>query len=118
MTKTFIEILYPGSLFPESQIEEVKDRAQIPLPKGAFAYQFFDQQEVESDNEILRGKPKNYSGRFYEGTVYTKEEVIKEVGENSSIVFNIDWNNDKAIKTVLGNWQPFTPKDTLLSSKQ
>jgi len=61
MLKHYVEFFYPGSFFSESSFEEVshRDFDQIVMPEGAFAFHFFDREEVEQDGELLTGKCKN-----------------------------------------------------------
>ena len=115
MTKTYVEIFYPGSLFPESKVREVKDRTPIDLPSGAFAFSFFDQEETIVKGEILVGKQKNRSGRFYAGELFTLAEVKEKFPESRILISNMENNGyAKVVKTVRGNFQPFMPEDTML----
>jgi hypothetical protein len=118
MTKTFVEILYPGSLFSESTVKVVENREPIELPEGAFAFRFFDQTISEVDGETLTGKPKNYSGKYYKGEVYTLEQLEEEFGgsgKHQILISNCRYNDwGRVVKTVRGNWQPLEENDVVL----
>lgn len=117
MTKTYVEIFYPGSFFPETKVQEVKDRTPIDLPNGAFAFSFFDREETKINGEVLYGKEKNRSGRFYAGELFTLEEVKEKFPENRILISNLENNGyDRVVKTIRGNFQPFTSNDTMLVS--
>lgn len=119
-TKHYVELLYPGAFMPETEIREVKSRtveAIGKIPEGCFAFYFFDRTEAkaEEDGEILRGKPKNESNKYYpKGTLYNLEEV-KALNLPGHIVSNMESNNwSMVIMTHRGNWQPFEEGDILL----
>lgn len=116
--KQYVEFLYPGILFPESEIREVSDRdSLIDAPKNCFAYQFFERQETNAeDGEVLLGKPKNYSGRFYFGKLKTLEDVKKETPEARTLISNMESNNwNPVVLTRRGNYQPFGERDQIVS---
>lgn len=122
--QTFVEILFPGTLFPEEQVQEVLSRkpqtVAKKLPKGAFCFQFFDQicKEVIVDGETrtICGKRKNESGRYYpEGKVYTAKEIAALGPDYRILLSNMECNDwPKVVKTRCGNWQPFTEKDAII----
>lgn len=116
MTKLYVEFFYPGSLFSESTTQEVTSKENIKLPERAFGYRFFEREEVTLEGgELLKGANKNHSGMYYKGTLYTLEEV-KQIPNTEILQCNMEMNGDKlVIKTIIGNWQPFTEKDTLIS---
>jgi hypothetical protein len=115
--KTYCEILYPGSFFPEEQVVEVETREPSAIAAeypGAFAFQFFDQvkQEVEVDGvkRVVAGDRKNLSPKYFPGgEVYNKQQV-EALGPDFNIL-RTNMNNDGwgvMVKTRRGNWQPFT----------
>jgi hypothetical protein len=118
--KQYVEIFYPGSLFANVETKPVDNRnVTIDLPKGAYGYRFFERTEVEQDGETLIGNKKNYSGIHYKGTVYTLEELEQQFPseEHRILISNIKNNgHKKAIRTIVGNWQPFEDNDVLLNS--
>lgn len=115
MMKKYVEFLFPGSMFIETSEEEIESfTVPIKLPKGAFGYRFYQQQQIESEGEILYGEQKYEKGTYFKGKVYTKGEVKKKEGEGV-LYRNMDSNNwYRAIKTISGNWQPFTKDDKLI----
>lgn len=115
MTKHYVEIYYPGSFFPETTIKEVESRKPIEMPKGAYAFKFFDRTEVETtEGERLTGDRKNESGMYYAGEVFTLAQVKDKFPEADKLIFNMECNKwDKVIRTVRGNFQPFTETDVV-----
>ncbi len=119
MTKHYLKTYYPGSFFPETSAKEVKKRdVLVDLPKGAYAYQYYDVEEVTKNKEILRGKEKNRSPMYFAGKVYTIRELEEAYPNKRILISNIKGNGwNKVIKTIRGNWQPFSNEDILLNSK-
>ena len=115
MKTTYVEIYYPGSLFPETSTKQVPDRSPIELPGGAYAYSFFDREEVQAEGETLTGKEKNRSGMFYTGELFTIKELKERHPEKRVLISNIEGNGySKAVLTRAGNWQPFAENDTMI----
>ena len=120
MQKTYVEILYPGAFVSETEVRPVQSRdpTKVQAPKNCFGYRFFDREEVVSGDEVLAGKPKNYSGIHYFGRVMTLDEVKAEVPNFSTLVNNMQGNKwDKVVRTRCGNFQPFTSLDTIVAEK-
>jgi hypothetical protein len=122
--KTYCEILYPGSFFPEEEVIEVKTRQPEAIAKkypGAFAFQFFDQvkQEVEVDGvkRTVSGDRKNLSPKYFPGgKTFDKQEVEAMGPEFRILRSNMD--NDGwgiVVKTRRGNFQPFTKDCALIA---
>jgi hypothetical protein len=117
VTKTYMEILYPGSFVAETSTKPVKSRT-VPKtrPEGAFAVRFFDQSEVEKDGEILTGKQKNFSPFYYWGEEFTCAEIKKKFPTETILYSNVHGNGYKrAVRTVVGNWRPLEPKDIVIA---
>jgi hypothetical protein len=120
ITKTYVEILYPGILFSEESVKEVNGRNPSAIVKGlesgAFGFRFYDQVETTI---ILDGKPKkvasdrkNESGMYYPGgRLFTLDEV-KSMGKDFHILAsNMEGNNwPIVVRSRVGNFQPFDPK--------
>ncbi|MCL2354831.1 MAG: hypothetical protein FWC68_02955 [Oscillospiraceae bacterium] len=114
MRRHYVEYFYPGIFLSESSVEEVshRDFDRIVMPERAFAFSFFDREEVEQDGETLVGKPKNISPKCYEGKVYTLDEVKKAFPEAETLIFNMEANGwERVVKTIRGNWQPLEEGD-------
>lgn len=113
---TKLVFLFPGSLFAEEDSRDVKDRSRPKnIPKGAFAYYFYDIDVAEVE---IAGKPQrvvspatNESGRFYiGGEIYTLAQVKKLKGDYEALISNMETNDyPRVIKCRTGNWQPFYP---------
>jgi hypothetical protein len=109
----YVSFYYPGFFFGEESVKKIKNReVKIDIPEGAFAYQFWDQEETKSGNETLRGNRKNYSGYYYpQGTVYTLAQVKEKFPQETMLISNMELNKyKKVVETRRGNWQPFDPK--------
>ncbi len=54
MTKTYIEFMYRGALVSETETKEVQSRlvaqAYTEMPPNAYAYRFFDVEELDFGN--------------------------------------------------------------------
>ena len=120
----YIQFLYPGLLMCETKENRIKSRdpLKVKLPKDSstFAFRFFDTEETVVNNEVLKGKPKNWSGTYYfGGKVYTAEEAQNAFPDQTILLDNIRINGmKKVIKTRLGNIQEFRDIDTLLEQKE
>ena len=117
MLKHYVEFSFPGVLFNEYQTKEVKERDPklIKLPKGAFAFRFFDRTEVEIEGETLVGNPKNYSPLTYYGREYTLEEIKEKFPSFGTLILNMEsnaWN--RVVKTIRGNWCPLEEGDIVI----
>lgn len=114
--KTYCEILYPGSFFPEEQVVEVEARNPEAIAKefpDAFAFQFFDQvkQEVEVDGvkRIVCGDRKNLSPKYFPGGKAFSKQDVEALGPDYRILRS-NMNNDGwgvMVRTRRGNFQPF-----------
>ncbi len=121
MLKHYVEILYRGMLFDETDKRKVKSRdaSKVKVPKEAYGFRFFDLEEIVKGNETLVGEPKNYSGIFYFGKVMTLEDVEREMPKEDSLLWNMKNNGyKKVIKTRSGNFKPFfEKKDKVLGER-
>lgn len=116
MTKHYVEFLFPGIIVSESSVLEIKDRnARIKPPQGAYAYQFFDREEVEMNGETLTGSPKNRSGRYFlGGTVKTRKQVAREM-PGSILESNMLCNKmDRVVMTSAGQAMEIHPGDVIV----
>src|SRR5688572_7901851 len=109
MLQHYIEIFYPGSFVAESSTAKVDSRTYPKtLPKGAYAFRFYDREEIEKDGEILKGNAKNYSVTYFPGAVAMDvDEVKAKVPDSRILVSNMEGNGwKKVIKTRRGNFLP------------
>ena len=116
MTKHYVEFYYPGSFFPETQVEEIKSRkAKLTIPKRCYAYSFFDLEEIQKNGETLTGDRKNQSRMTYFGTEYTLTELEKQFPKERVLISNIKNNGYlSAVKTRRGNWQGVSKGDKVI----
>ena len=117
MTKHYIEYFFPGIIISETRAEEIKSRnVKIKPPKGAYAYRFFDREEVENYGEKLTGNPKNQSGTFYlGGTVKSCEDIQREM-PGSILASNMKCNKiAHVVVTVLGQAMKLHEGDEVVS---
>lgn len=121
-SKTYVEFLYPGMLFTETDEKQVANRniQTLKIPTQAFGFLFFDKTiktiELDGKKTVVNGKRRNVSGIYYpNGKVFSLDEV-KSMGKDYSILAsNMEGNNWKyAVKTRKGNFQPFTNKDHII----
>jgi hypothetical protein len=117
MTKHFIEIFYPGSLFAETATQEIKSREEkVNIPKESYGFRFFDQSHVLSNGETLIGPRKNVSGMTFIGKKYSLEELKQQFPEERRLYSNVKQNFKFAVKTRRGNWQGVGENDIVLES--
>lgn len=125
MTETrvyYVEFLYLGALMAESSCEEVsrRDPATVEVPENAYAFRFFDRMEtgVEADGEerMMTSERFNYSPAYYPGgTVYTLASLEREFPDEEILLSNTRCNKWLgAIRTRIGNWQPWKEGDEVL----
>lgn len=123
--KTYVEILYPGSFFPEEDVIVVNKRDPKKISSKyptAFSFQFYDlvskEIEVDGEKQQVSGKKKNISPKYYpDGELYTANQLRKiDAKEYDILISNMECNGWKhVVKTRRGNFQPFEQgKDELL----
>lgn len=117
MTQHYVQYWYPGLLFSEPSNEKInhRDPDKIKIPKGAYAFSFFDQEEMVKNGKTLRGEAENHSGYYFvNATIYTLAAVKKEFGKSAShsiLITNMECNKyPYVVKTNIGTWQPFDNK--------
>lgn len=122
--QTYIEFESPGSLYSEKSTRPVESRdpSKLNIPKGVFAFTFFDIISaivaVDGMSVKLKSDRLNVSGKhFYGGTVYTLSELRREFPGDRTLIANIEDYGAKAIQCRTGNWQPFMDDDVLVSPK-
>jgi|GEM_PF-1488710 len=119
-TKHFVAFDTPGTFFPETEVRQVATRIPAKLervPERTYAIEFFDQEEVEVNGEVLRGDPKNRSRRIVFGQVFEKEQLRAEgFNERSPLWHNADNTDGKVIKCMTGNWQPWGEDFVILAA--
>jgi len=116
-TKTYIELLSPGTLFAETFTKEVATRRDpTELPPGVFAWRFFDRTQVQLNGETLTGKPHNFSGYTYIGEKFTLEQVKRRFPDAQILIFNMEANGwTTVVRTQLGNFCPLEDGDRVFS---
>jgi len=119
-TQTYVEYIFPGSLFCETWKRPVKGRDPLlvlpKLPVNAFAFRFFERVEAKHGNKLLRGERENDSGTFFvDAEVMTLEDVNAKMPEAGTLIRNMEGNMwEVIVKTRMGNFQPFEKGDCIL----
>lgn len=67
------------------------------MPKGAYGFRFYDQEEEDRNGEMLKGVQKNYSGWYFIGRKMTLEDVKKEMPDSKILISNMECNRYKAV---------------------
>jgi hypothetical protein len=120
MLKHYVEFDTPGIFMPETETQEVTNRIPASLkkiPKWTYALQYFDLVEVDKDGEKLTGNAKNRSVRVVFGKVYTKSDLEKEgFSRKDPLWRNSENTDDKVIKCITDNWQPWDKNWIILSN--
>jgi len=117
MLKHYVEYFYPGSFMSESSIEEIPCRGIHHKRKDrAFGYREFSREEITAGTEVLKGEKKDFSGMTYWGKAYSQSQIEALHDPSLSILLgNMKCNRwDRAVKTVLGNWQPLDDRDHVI----
>jgi hypothetical protein len=118
-TKTYVEVMYPGILFSESDVQEVDYRDPDAIAKkfkNAFGFRFFDQErtqvKVGGKTSTVSGERRNESRFYYpDGETFTVDEVKKLKGDHKILISNMEGNGyKKVVRTRMGNFQPFDSK--------
>ena len=116
MLKHYVEFLYPGFV-PESCYEEITERDpnKIIFPKGSYGFRFVDREEIELREETLKGAYKNQSGWYYRGRKMSLEDVKREKPEETILINNMTYNNQKYIVwTNFGQAFPLEENDVVI----
>ena len=122
--KTYVEYIFPGALFSETERKEVKERnpkkTAQHAPKGAFAFRFYDQSSknttIDGEKTVVYGKQKNISPTYYPGGIKFSLPEIKAMGKSHDILAsNMECNRwPVVVKTRRGNFQPLENTDVIL----
>ncbi len=117
MLKQYVEFFFPGSFVSETSAQEVANRTDaVELPRGAYGYRFFAQQEVEQDGEVLKGERKDIGPMTYYGEVLTLEDVQALPGDYRILASNMKCNGwSRVVRTVRGNFQPLDVCDVVVT---
>jgi len=120
--KSFVTFYYNGGLFEGERTYEAQSRDPecIKVPKGAFAFQFFDRAvatpNIDGKSIEMSSKPFNLSPKYYYGgRVLTIKDVEKEIPDNETLISNMRGNGWKTvIQTRCGNIQPLEGSHILI----
>jgi len=119
MLKHYVEFLYPGILFAETECREVKSRDHRRLrkiPENCYGFRFFDRTETKVDGEKLYGDRKNYSGTYFiDAYTYSLQDIKDQFPDQKILISNMECNGYKrVVRTRRGNWQPLEKKDKII----
>jgi hypothetical protein len=113
MLKHYVTFFYPGIFASETEDRPVETRERTPdVPKGAYAWRFYDREEMRQGKETLAGKPKNHSPTHYVGTELSAKEAISMGGV---LADNVRINGYKRlVKTRGGQIFPLDDDDVIV----
>jgi hypothetical protein len=118
ITRTYVEFMQPGILFPNSYTEEVQDRGIDNIKPGpnVYAFRFYDYDTAEVNGETFSGKRHNNSGFYFVGGALYEIDDLPNTPEFDILRSNMQ-NNDysRVIRCRTGNWLPFGADDTILN---
>lgn len=124
--------LLPGSFFNEDESRELDERtvdaALAAAPEHAFAFKLYDTAilDFEFDAGLWRviPIPQNESPTHYiGGTVYSMDDLENlahaegEPDKYRILISNVRQYDGFAIRTCMGNWQPFQNGDILVKER-
>jgi hypothetical protein len=113
-TKTYAELMFPGSFFSEDSVIEVSKRDPVALAKkheNAFSIRFFDltstEVVVDGVKRVVSGERKNLSPLYFpDGKIKTLAQIKKM--DAPMILSNMECNGwDRVVRTRRGTYQPF-----------
>lgn len=123
-TETFMEMIFPGPFFSNSEIVKVASRhATIPDPK-AFGFRFFERTTYKAMREdgkeiTTEGPDENYSAWTYFGDIWTIEHVALLCAQDPkrwdilhSNMRGNGWN--RIVRTKYGQSIPLEEEDKVL----
>lgn len=120
--KTYIEFVYPGNPGNEHSTKQVKSRdtAKVKVPDDAFGFMFFDILEatVEANGKSVKltsARINESPIHYYDGRIYTRAEVVREVPNNERLLSSMDVNHwDRVIETRTDGFRPFGKTDVFI----
>ncbi len=119
MLKRYVEFFFPGSFVSETIVQEV-NRNDTVLPRGAYGYRFFSQEEVEQNGELFRSDRKDVSPVTYYGEVLTLEDVqaLTPSSDYRILLDNMKSNKwERVIRTVRGNFLWLDDDDVVVNQE-
>jgi hypothetical protein len=121
-TKHYVKFFFPNVFVDDSETKQVETRetSSLKLPQFCHAFSFFDRVETSSGGEVLKGKPKNFSGMYYvDGEAWTLEQVRSKLPEERILIANMEGNKwGKVIRTRNGGFRPFEKGDQTFRTKK
>lgn len=113
----FAEYLYHGLLFSESSRKRIDstDPFKVKREKGAYGFNLLEQEVVIDGEDKFEGKAKYLPGQyFFEGQVFTLDEVKKQMPKEETLIWNMEHNDYKKVIKVGGRIYPFNKECVLL----
>lgn len=92
---------------------------KIEIPDNCLGFRFFDRSVTVINGETLTGDKKNLSGWYYLGEEMTLEQVKETYGDDKNykiLIFNMENNGYKIVKTKSGKLIPLKENDTVIQS--
>jgi hypothetical protein len=108
--RIFMEMLFPGSFFPESNTKQVES-ADIPksIPMDCYGFSFSETEYVIDGKNEYAGETKKLGKTYIIGEAVPLDKIPDMIdGRDTRILKgNIDCNSPTktAIKTHMGTWQ-------------
>lgn len=86
---------------------------------NCFAFQFFVRKEARVEGETLFGEMVAISGRYYPGgQKYSLAELKSKFPKETTLFYNVEqYKGQMAVRTRMGNWQPFFKYDEILAEE-
>jgi hypothetical protein len=117
--KQYVTFYLPGVFLSEETTRAVESRdvGSLDIPEYAFAFQFWEREEIEQGGEVLKGSKQNVSGRHYPGArLMDVADVLVEEPNNRILVANMEGNGwERVVRTRAGNYQPYNKGDVILA---
>jgi len=87
MIQHYIEYLSAGIIMSDSSSVKSNHRDYFKVKESntSFGFRFYDQEEVQTEQDLLTGEKKNVSPWHYWGKVFTKQEVFDKFGEDAIV---------------------------------
>lgn len=122
MRQDYVEWIFRGLMFAESDAQPVNNTLPIPpvdWPDNAVGYRFFHRFETRDRTEggetiIMKSEPRGYTPWTYRGKTLTLADVAKIHGSKSILHSNMEINGWSRVIDVGGNVWPLNEGDSVI----
>jgi len=108
----FAEYWWPGFIVSEATEKKIKNRPKdekkFAIPKGVFAYSFFDVKVISTGGNDFRSSHTNVSQIYVEGVKLSLADVEEDYPDSKILISNMTINHiDFVVHTKFGQFLPY-----------